>query len=157
MSAADERLLRPRRAGLAAVTRALRGDELPAEAWESFATAGIIPDDWLQHPARRYQWEAPTGGRIAYFPPTVEFATLLAADIRDAQTAEAVAREAYPDLAATGSIVWRLVPENLLGGTRSMLSAGFRSGSMRAIDALVDTGFYVDPMATQALVFLMAR
>lgn len=53
--AVAKRALRPGRAGLAAVTAALVDIVDAREAWETLAVRGLIPDDWFENDARRFQ------------------------------------------------------------------------------------------------------
>lgn len=90
-------LFRPSRPQ-AAVVREVR-DELGAvgvaEAWETLASRGAIPMDWIDDDGRRFAGE---GGAVAAWPCDLATAFAVASDIAGARSAEALARE----------LVWRM-------------------------------------------------
>ncbi len=125
--------LAPARDAEAAVRAAIGGTKNRAAAWERLSTRGLTPNDWVEHPERRFVVEpmsaqkdrvAPGGVRVpirlATFahPPSIEGAVTLASDVEGVRKAEAYARElvgryaALIPLAPWGGVLWRVLPSH---------------------------------------------
>ncbi|MFO0650017.1 MAG: hypothetical protein U0326_27600 [Polyangiales bacterium] len=149
------RLLRPARARLAEALAVVDGRDDAPGAWEALAAAGLIPMEWIHHPSRSYVVHAAGGMRRAYYPPTVEFCVLLAADADAAHTAELIARESLRDIRDADYVLWRFLDGPALQGQRSFLDAMLKGGSLGQLDRLVETGFCIDPMERDSIALLM--
>lgn len=149
------KLLRPARARIAEALAVVDGRDDAWGAWEALAAAGLIPMEWIHHPSRSYVVNAPGGMRRAYYPPTVEFCVLLAADADAVRTAELIARESLRNIRDADYVLWRFLDGASLRGQRGFLDAFLKGGSLGQLDRLVETGFCVDPMERDNLALLM--
>mgnify|MGYP007071087908 CR=1 FL=1 len=145
----------PRRPKLAAARAAVAGYDDANAAWETLATEGFIPTEWIHHDDRSYVMDTSTGTRRAYFPPTVRFCVLLAADAENIMAAEAVARETQRDVKRPGRILWRLVsPSQALWSESSLRETAQRTGAVVPL-ALRELGYWTDPNAWEEVTLLM--
>lgn len=94
----------PRRARWEEASGAVVGASDPAEAWETLATRGLVPFDWVESTRRRFAAEdaSEVDGhslaerpslRLLPYPPTIEAAVAVAADLPEVIAAESLALE----------------------------------------------------------------
>lgn len=133
----------------------VEGRDDAAGAWESLAAADLIPMEWIHHPSRSYVVQSAGGMRRAYYPPTVEFCVLLAADAPSVQAAELIARETFTKLREPEYVLWKLLDGGSVQGQRNYLGAFLRGGSLGDLGRLVQTGFCIDPFDQDRLALFM--
>lgn len=115
-------------------------------AWEALATAGVIPLEWVDDPARAFVDVARLAdGRprvplvaawpfVRSHPPTVAAAVALASDPRAVATAEAIARELAGDTARR--VAWRVAAPRAVATLAPLGATGCRLERIAA-DVLV--------------------
>lgn len=151
----NPKLREPARARLAEALAVCDGrDDAPA-AWEALASADLIPMEWIHHPTRSYIVEARGGARRAYYPPTVEFCSLLAADAAAVQAAEEIARECLREVKNRDAVLWRLVSGGSRGFERASFETALGVGAIRLPDRFLEYGFWVDTHVTDRIALLM--
>lgn len=151
----NPKLKEPARAKLAEALAVCDGRDDAPSAWEALASAELIPMEWIHHPSRSYIVHAPGGSRRAYYPPTVEFCSLLAADAAAVQTAEEIAREALREVRDRESVLWRLVSGNSRGFERATFETSLGVGAIRLPDQFLELGFWVDVGVSDRIALLM--
>ncbi len=128
-----ERFLRPDRPREAEVRAAVGKTRDRAQVWERLIARGLIPEDWLDTPTRRFVLEPypkdeytrydPKSGRYVLrapnqsaIPSSVEAIVTVASDPLGVTTAEAYAQElvaryrALADVCPFGGVLWRVLP-----------------------------------------------
>ncbi len=123
-----EAFLNPTRARADEVDRLARRSTWDEEAWEVMVTRGVIPEDWIGSPARRFattpwpqgNWQAGIFerhlARSSTMPPSFAFARAIAADVPGVLRAEEGARAWHARQAALAplppfaGVVWRALP-----------------------------------------------
>ncbi len=149
------KLLRPRRARLAEALAVVGGCGDAASAWESLAAAGLIPMEWIHHASRSYLVHSAGGARRSYYPPTLEFCALLAADAPSVQAAELIARESLREVRDRDAVLWRLVDGAHVEGERLEFDRCLREGRVAVPEQLLETGFVVDVVRNDRVALLM--
>jgi hypothetical protein len=109
----SETALRPNRAVRDEALAAVRGSQSPRSAWAALASAGVIPNDWVENEQRRF---IDLDGSEHAEPTTLSACVALATDVKGILEAEELARKFITRLRPWGTIdstrlSWKVWPE----------------------------------------------